>query len=214
MRLTEAHVRAVEKSIEMYTPPFTDEKMRRWRGITPECLITRRKERYDCPDCLYAELGRRGLLEFLEAPLVVPCSKIKGAPPVPHFCVWDKDLSRVPLCGMTEWDEVLNYAENFRRAKRRSEWLGDIILPLVKKEVWKDIPRYKIGDRFVKEGVIYMLAWVTDYSVALVSMDDGNRWCNAVQVDIQDNRISHRDFIKVCGGKAHEFCPWTRKVGK
>ena len=59
---------------------------------------------------------------------------------------------------------------------------------------------YSIGQRFSEAFMHdeYLLAQVDDKRIALIGLDNGNRWSNSVKVG-NPNEISELEFAEICG---------------
>lgn len=155
MKLTVDHIADLEKLIESYSPPYSEEKIRSW-GKRNHCVLCQRagydNESYPrCTNCVYVELIRRKRIvtQDLGEPLA-RCACIVKAPDVPeHRGGWYLPLGRA--------------AELAIKADKRREWLVNTIRPILIEEVEKDskesLKTYSIGngkgfyDRLCHEGL-------------------------------------------------------------
>lgn len=65
---------------------------------------------------------------------------------------------------------------------------------------------HKVGNYYLIDGGLCILAGVDVHAVQLISLDDGNRWRDPVVVDSVFD-IRHEEFNKICVGIDWEFVP-------
>jgi|SRR5690606_2039480 len=63
---------------------------------------------------------------------------------------------------------------------------------------------HKIGNRYQYEGEDYILACVDNKKIALISLEDGNRWTNPISVNLVDN-ISEDEWDRITEGEPFQL---------
>jgi len=219
MKLTTDHLDDLEKLIDSYSPPYSEEKVLRW-GKRKYCVLCQRAGDYNdkdyprCKNCMYRELTRRKRIivqdRFVE--LWGVCAHIVGAPEIP--------VTPEALVSFTE-PLPLSLATSIAiKADKRREWLINTIRPILIEEVEKDSKEstktYSVGDGFVLDKIgfhmpyrePYVLAQVGSHRVCLISLYNFNRFSDPVIV-VHCTNITEEEFSKMCGSSVGSFVPAT-----
>lgn len=97
----------------------------------------------------------------------------------------------------------IRYPTWFCAGNERSQML---IRPLMKSNQWTERTALKTGSRFRLDGVSYILAQTEAKKVALISLEDGNRWSNPCGVN-NISSISSDEWNGIRGLYPGNFIP-------